>query len=250
VHASFDQCRIALSEEYFLIGDGDLRIEASDPSTCVTGTIGESATIRTDFDEFVDVLVDAAGNELYRSRANGSDLIVRSGSACGRVILERIDATIDVVSNLRFPGRLVTDGADQHLTMRDLQLDQSFVGRSCRRTLSADGQMDVDDRALGLRFSQTLSGVTVSVTEADDAALIEIDGDFDNACVGAVTVTTVEPIRMRNATDCPTGGVLRVTREGRTSEMTFGPGGSFGIDFGDGMVVVGSDCRGLAECSR
>lgn len=250
IDSAFAQCRLALTNGNALTADGGLRIQTSDPNACVTGRIPDTATVELEFRGFRQTLTSASGGELGRARTDGSDRIVPTGVGCaGRNVMEQIDATSDSTVNVRLPGKLAADGIDAEVRAQGLQMDQTSAGTPCERTMVVDGDMEVDDRANGIRYSQTLSGVTIRYTEADDAALIEIDGDIDNACVGAVTVTTVEPIRMRNATDCPTGGILHVTREGRTSEMRFGPGTSFSIDFGN-RLVVGSDCRSIAQCSR
>lgn len=254
VRGSFDHCRLPLPGGDVATVNGGLTIRVGDQGTCVTGMVPDTASLELQYDNFMQSIVDSSGNELSNSRANGADRIDPQDLGCdGRNVAERISATIDAVSHGRRPGKLLADGVDAHLDLRDLQLDQESAGSPCARMVLASGEMDVDDRANGRRFSQTLEGVSMSFVEADDAALVQINGRLVNGCIGDVTLVTVEPIRMNNAVDCPTGGTLRVISAGRASEIRFLPGGDVSIDYdGDGQVdLAGASCRDtmLSECT-
>ena len=251
LRASFDHCRIPFGDGRVLTGDGGLRIQVNDQSTCVSGRVAAAAMAEIEFDDFSQILTDANGNELSRSRTDGTDRIMPSGAGCaGRNVMELFDGTIDAVTSNRLPGRLVAEGFDARIEMQVLQLDQSSSGTPCARVLTANGSMDVEDRANGLRFSQTLSAVTIRFLEQDEATLVEIDGDLVSGCLGSVTLATVAPIHLRNATDCPTAGTLRVTIADRISEIRYGAAGALSIDYtADGQFEsVASDCRPIAEC--
>jgi hypothetical protein len=167
-------------------------------------------------------------------------------------LAEFFDGTTDVVNHVASPGRLLADGVDARIDLTELELNQESTGVPCARVLAADGAMDVDDRANGIRFSQTLSSVTIRFREEPPDTLVEINGDIANGCLGNLTLGTVEPLRLRNAVDCPTGGTLRVTAAGRTSEIRYGPQGELSIDYnGDGRVdSIETTCELAAQCIR
>lgn len=248
---SFDQCVFFISGgSDRLTVDGGIRVTTSDPNTCVTG-FNPSATLDIRYRNLLQILRDSNDAELVRVRADGSDRIVPAGPGCsGFNVFEQIDATIDTVVNTRISGRLLADGTDAELHADDVTMNQTSAGSPCERTVLVDGDMEVDDRANAIRYAQTLEGVSMIFTEANDAARVAISGIIDNDCLGRVTLATPEALVMRNATDCPTAGALRITIDGRTSEARFN-GGSFSLDYGaDGVVeVTGSDCRAIAQCA-
>lgn len=255
IRASFDQCRLPLSGGHTAVADGNLRTETNDVAACVTSGISPTATVRFELDDLLDVLIGPDGDELRRLHSNGTDEIVPTGIGCaGRNVLEHFDVTHDAIVNGRFAGRLMAYHADMRFELSDFQLDQTSEGLPCDRLMIANGDMDIDDRANGLRFAQTLVGMRVSLIEAGPDAAVDIDGTLVNDCIGDVAVTTLQRLQIPSAIDCPTGGALRVTTAGRTSEIRFSPQGGLSIDFdADGQPdLVTPSCHDpqLAACSR
>lgn len=253
VNASFDQCLVPLNDGSVLTADGRLRLATTDRSTCVSGRIDSSARLDVEYRDFVQVLTSAGGTELSRAHADGTDRITPTGVGCGgRNLIDEINATIDMTVAARLPARLLADGIDAEIVTQGLSLNQTSAGTPCERSMVVDGDLEVDDRANGIRYSQTLNGVTLSYIEANDTAQVEINGNLDNDCVGFLSLTTIEPLHLRNATDCPTGGILSIATQSRTSEVRFDAQGAVSIDYNsDGQFeLVASNCDLPAQCTR
>ena len=113
---------------------------------------------------------------------------------------------------------LVDSQSDVHL----LAIEVSSTGERDACTVSAAlrGSVTSADLQAGTQFSTDLTGVQVVQPPQAGAQLLEVDGTVDTDCLGHVTVSTIEPLRIVPGDTCFTAGRLESLGD-RTASVTY-----------------------------
>jgi hypothetical protein len=111
---------------------------------------------------------------------------------------------------------------DTESDVRLLAIEVSSTGEPDACTVSAAlrGSVTSADLQAGTQFSTDLTGVQVVQPPQAGALLLTVDGTVDTDCLGHVTVSTIEPLRIVPGDTCFTAGRLE-SRGDRTASVTY-----------------------------
>jgi hypothetical protein len=153
---------------------------------------------------------------------------------------------------IRGDGRRVIDGelqqfqsdgagnvlVDSDFDVHALEIVVGSTGQpdSCTVTAALNGSLTSADFRAGTQFSTDLTDLHVVQPPQAGALLLALNGTVGTDCLGVVTLSTIEPLRVAPGDTCFTGGRLQAQREGGTVAVTYADSG-LDLDFGaDGSV--------------
>jgi hypothetical protein len=114
-----------------------------------------------------------------------------------------------------------------------------------------NGFLSGTDARAGTQFGTELGGLRVVETPAKGALSLELDGAVAIDCVGQVTLSTIEPLRVSRGEECFAGGSLNVglgdaavlvSYAGAGVDLDFAADGSFDQHFASCSDVPADQC--------
>jgi hypothetical protein len=145
---------------------------------------------------------------------------------------------------------LVDSESDIHALA--ISVDSTMGPGGCSITAALNGSVTSADFRAGTQFSTDLTDLRVVQSLGADATLLELNGTVSTDCLGQVTLSTIEPLRIASGGTCFTAGRLEA-ESGETESVTytesgldfdFGADGSVGQHFATCTDVPASDkCR-------
>jgi hypothetical protein len=245
IDIDYSDCLSALDSGGRSERDGRLRLTALDPLLCINGTLSDDIPFSLELDGFHSRVDDAEGQQVVAFTANlTEDITLAAGGCLTSDGTRSATGSVDV--------EITDHGVDLSLEATDLHFEIASNGSPCRQTIVANGSMAVDDRASGLRFSQVLDETEITLAGDADNALVSIDGDIDNDCLGELHFSTTAPLAIGGTDGCPTAGsfVVAVAEEGESSVDFREDGVDFDFDNDGATDESVTSCRdaSLAQC--
>jgi hypothetical protein len=115
----------------------------------------------------------------------------------------------------------------------------------CAVAATIDGGLQSSDFVAGTDFGADFSAFTVTERPQASDLFLTLDGTVASDCLGDITLTTLDPLKLDRGSECLGVGRLRTEVDGDTAAITFTAGGGLDIDVGeDGSV----DAR-FASCT-
>jgi hypothetical protein len=145
-----------------------------------------------------------------------------------------IDGELQRFQSDGFGNVLVDSESDIHA----LEITVGSTGEpdACTVTAALNGSLTSDDFRVGTQFRTDFTDLRVVQSSQVGTHLLELNGTVGTDCLGDVTLSTVEPVRVAPGDTCFTAGRLQAQPEGGTVSVTYADSG-LDLDFGaDGSV--------------
>ena len=140
-------------------------------------------------------------------------------------------------------GNVVVD-TETEVSALAMEVRSTGVPDDCTVTAALRGSVTSADFRVGTQFSTDFTGLQIVQPPQAGALLLGLNGTVGSDCLGQVTLSTVEPLRLAPGDICFTAGRLNVPVEGGTVSVTYAESG-LDLDFGaDGSVE-----QHLASCT-
>jgi hypothetical protein len=221
--------------------DGSFTLRSDDPSVC-SGNVPPGVSFEAISEEFHFEIEDLDGNFLSFD-ADLSETFVAAPAGCTDEFGFGIfgDGTRTLLGD-RFD--FLQDGSgnvlvDQATTFDPLELAVLSVPseEGCAVGVSLNGTLASADFAAGTFFSADYTNFAIAQVPSGGALFLAVNGTVGTDCVGDVTLTTIEPLRLVPGDACLSGGNVQADLDDGSVAVSYTPNGGLELDFGpDGSV--------------
>jgi hypothetical protein len=225
----------------FVTRDGSFTLRSDDPSVC-SGNVPAGVSFEAISEQFHFEIEDLDGNFLSFD-ADLSETFIAEPAGCTdefgfgifgdgtRTLLgDRFDFLQDGFGNVF---------VDQATTFDPLQIAILSVpsGEGCSVGVSLNGTLASADFAAGIFFSADYTNFAIAQVPSGGALFLGVNGTVGTDCVGDVTLSTIEPLRLVPGDTCLSGGSVRADLDEGSVAVSYTPSGGLELDFGpDGSV--------------
>jgi hypothetical protein len=118
-----------------------------------------------------------------------------------------------------------------------IAVDSTQEPNGCTIDAALNGSVTNADVRVGTQFATDFTNFHVVQHPQAGALLLELNGTVGTDCLGHVTLSTIEPVRIASGATCFTAGRLQAQLGDETASVTYTGSGGVDLDFGaDGSV--------------
>ncbi|HSP96521.1 MAG TPA: hypothetical protein VL049_04670 [Candidatus Dormibacteraeota bacterium] len=128
-------------------------------------------------------------------------------------------------------GNIRVDSASQVHGL-EIAVDSTPVAEGCAVSAALNGSLTGSDFRVGTQFTTVYTDVHVAQHPQADALDLELTGTLGTDCIGDVTLSTLEPLRVTSGDTCFSDGRLQAQLADATVAATYTVGGEVDLDFG------------------
>jgi CARDB len=242
-----------------VVRNGTARVQVSDPNYCATHVVPAAASVTVSLSGFT--LTETVGRTpIAQLSADIADTFVPAGASCGDNLsgTDTVNGTQTVMCVVGAAAQAIpcpANGIDVALTAQGLQLERLFqpIGTQtdgtplCALRVTAQGEMDLSDRASGEHFAESFAGTQLTeYPGANGQSAFKIEGPLSVGCLGTVLLQTHAPLQMAPGDKCPGAGILQVAAPLPTAAV----GGPTASEMRSAAPVVAASASGPAKVSE